>query len=161
MADTVHVKGLADLQRLLDTLPAKIERNVLRGALRAGANVLMPIAAANIRSRSGETARSLKVRSDARGGRVTGSVYTKYFVARFLEYGTKAHLIHAANRQALSFGGGIYEFVRHPGARPRPFLRPALDTHGQSAVVAVGEYMKRRLLLKEGLDTADILLEPQ
>lgn len=36
----VQIHGLAELQRTLDQLPAKIEANVLRGALRAGANVI-------------------------------------------------------------------------------------------------------------------------
>ena len=46
MAD-VKVKGLADLNKFLQQLPAKVEQSVLRGALRAGANVVMAEAKAN------------------------------------------------------------------------------------------------------------------
>jgi len=157
----VHVKGLDELQRFLDKLPAKLEQNVMRGALRAGANVIKPVAAANIHSVSGETARSLKVRSGARGGRVTASVYTRHFVAPFLEWGTKPHTIKATNRKALAIGGAYFESVEHPGARPHPFLRPAMDTQAQAAVLAAGEYVKQRLATKEGIDTAGITLEAE
>lgn len=155
----IKTKGLAELQRFLDQLPAKVERNVLRGALRAGANVLKPLAQAGIRSRSGQTARSIKVRSNARGSAVTASLYTSSFKARFLEYGTKPHRIEPKNRKALSIGGLYYDGVNHPGARPYPFLRPAMDQGAPAAVVAVGEYMKNRLATKEGLDTSDIIVE--
>ena len=32
---SIRVTGLADLQKFLDTLPAKMETNIMRGALRA------------------------------------------------------------------------------------------------------------------------------
>ena len=66
MADPVHVKGLSDLQAFLDQLPAKVERNVMRGGLRAGANVIKPAAYANINHVSGALGNSLKVRSGGR-----------------------------------------------------------------------------------------------
>ena len=44
MADSVHVKGLDALQKLLDTLPVKLEKNVMRGGLRAGMNVICGVA---------------------------------------------------------------------------------------------------------------------
>lgn len=160
----VHIKGLADLQRFLDQLTPKMERNVLRGALRAGANVVKPVAAANIHSVSGELAKGLKVGSRARGGVVTASVKAAgphAFVARWVEYGTKPHTITAKNRKGLSFGGVFFQSVDHPGATPHPFLRPALDSQATAAVVAVGEYIKRRLADKHGLDTADIEIGPE
>ena len=36
----IEVKGLAELQKLLDELPARIEANVVRGGLRAAAKVI-------------------------------------------------------------------------------------------------------------------------
>lgn len=159
MNDLVHVKGLADLQRFLDQVPAKLERNVLRGALRAGANVLKPAAQANIHSVSGDLAHSLKVRSDARGGRVTASVYTRHFTARWVEYGTKPHDIAPKNRQALSIGGLFFASVHHPGAKGVGFLRNALDTRAADAVVAAARYMQQRLATQQGLDTTDIVVE--
>ena len=42
--------------------------------------------------------------------------------------------------------------VQHPGAKKKPFLRPALDLQGQAAVEAVREYIRTRLATKHGID---------
>jgi HK97 gp10 family phage protein len=153
----VHVKGLDQLQKLLDTLPAKIERNILRSALRQGAKVVQTQAIANVPKQSGELRDSLKIGTRARGGIVTASVRTKVFYGKFVEFGTAAHNI-SSKKGWLSFGGIFAKSVAHPGAKPHPFLRPALDATASAAVVAVGEQIKKRLT-KEGLDTADIVIE--
>lgn len=160
MADTeIYFRGLSDLQAFLDELPAKMERNVVRGALRAAALVVKPIAQANIHSVSGKLAASLKVTTQSRGGRVTASVYTHDFVARFVEWGTQPHQIKAYRAGALVVNGRLVESVNHPGARAKPFLRPALDTQASAAVLAAAAYVKDRLSTKEGLDTADVTVE--
>jgi len=159
MAD-VHVKGLADLQRFLDQLPVKMEKNVMRGALRAGMNVVKPVAQSNIHSVSGELARGLKISTNSRGGKVTASLKARgphAFIAKFIEYGTAAHVISGkAGGWLRLFGGTFVKSVQHPGIRARPFMRPALDQQAGAAVVAAGEYIKKRLADKHGLDTADI-----
>lgn len=183
--DTVHVKGLADLARFLDELPAKVQRNVMRGALRAGAAVILPAARANIRPDTGALADSLKVGTRARGGTVTATVGSRYYTARWVEYGTRQHWItvrsdaapkrstrrglrniavgtlnEMAYRGSLVIGQHFVGFsVVHPGAQARPFLRPALDTQAGVAVVAIGNYIKDRLATKHGLDTAGIIVE--
>jgi len=158
MSDLVNVKGLDELQKFLDELPVKIERNIMRSALRAGMNVIKPIAAANIHVVSGTLAKSLKVGTRARGGKVTATLGTKVFYAKFVEYGTRPHTITARDG-ALRFGGGFYKSIEHPGiVRPRAFLRPALDTQAQAAVIAVGEQIKARLT-KEGIDASGVLVE--
>lgn len=154
----VHVRGLSDLQKMLDTLPGKIERNIMRSALRAGAKVIQSRAIRNVPVRSGELRRSLKISTRARRGQVTASVGTKLFYARFVEFGTRAHVIAAKAKGWLSFGGVFAKSVDHPGNRPRPFLRPAMDASASAVLVAVGEQVKKRLT-KEGLDAAHIMIE--
>lgn len=153
-----HVKGLDQIQAFFDTLPAKVERNTARGSLRAAANEVKPAVVENIESVSGELAGSLKVSTRARGGQVTATIYTKVFYARFVEGGTKPHEIRARDGGALAFGGIFHSSVQHPGAKARPFMRPALDSKWQAAVNAAAEYSKRRLATKHGLDTADIVI---
>lgn len=159
----VHVKGLAELQRVLDQLPAKLERNVVRGGLRAGMKTVLPVAQGNIHSVSGALSNSLKVGTSARNGEVTARVYTRVFYAKFVEYGTKPHVITAKDRKGLAFGGLFFQSVDHPGAKAaaggRGFLRAALDAQKDVAVVAAGNYMANRLATKHGLDTADIEIE--
>jgi HK97 gp10 family phage protein len=155
----VHVKGLRELSAAMQELPAKLERNVLRGGLRAGANVIKPVAQSNIQSQSGRLAASLRVGTGTRGGRVTGYVRTRLFYAPFVEFGTQSHTIEPGARRALSIGGLFVASVDHPGARPHPFMRPAFDSQATAAVVAMAEYIKARLATKNGIDTAHIMIE--
>lgn len=155
----VHITGLKELQALLDTLPAKLEANVMRGALRAGMKPVQADAKAHAAHASGLLRDGLKIKTRSKGGRVYAVLRTTgkhSFLANWVEYGTAAHTITAKNRKGLSFGGLFFQSVDHPGAKPHPFMRPALDARAQDAVVAAAEYMKKRLATKQGLDTADI-----
>jgi hypothetical protein len=161
----VHVTGLADLQKFLDQLPAKLERNVLRGALRAGATQeLLPEVQANLMSagavKTGELIAGLKVKTSASGGKVTASVVSTgrhNYIMKWIEFGVKAHNIAAKAGGWLAFGGIFARVVHHPGFAARPCMRPALDRSGGAAVVAAAEYMKARLE-RGGLNTADIVI---
>jgi HK97 gp10 family phage protein len=163
MAD-VKVKGLADLNKFLQQLPAKVEQSVLRGALRAGANVVMAEAKANVPVASGQLRDGLKISTSSRRGRVTAKVKATgkhAHIAPWLEYGTAAHKITAKKGKGLFFGGLFVKGVQHPGSRPKPFMRPALDGRAQDAVVAAAQYMKRRLATKNGLDTSSVEIEAE
>jgi len=158
--DTTHVKGLADLQKFLDELPAKMEANVMRGGLRAGMNVIKPVAKAGVHSISGEVSNGLRV-----GTRRKGKIVMAYlkaggkhaFIAHMLEFtGAVAHVIRAQKGKALAIGGGLYQSIAHPGFKAKPFMRPALDSQASAAVVATGEYIKKRLVTKHGLDTSAV-----
>lgn len=153
----VQITGLPELQRFLDQLPAKLEANIVRSALRQGANVLRDEAKQNVPVQSGALRNSLKVSTRLRQGVASASVRTKVFYARWIEYGTKAHAI-AAKDGALSFGGLFAKSVHHPGVHARPFLRPALDARAQDAVIAVAEQIKKRLT-KEGLNASHVMVE--
>lgn len=162
MQDSEHVKGLSDLQKFLDQLPAKLEANIMRGALRAGMNVVKPVAQAAVHSVSGELAAGLKVGTRRRGGTVIANLKATgphRSIAHLVEFGTHAHFIVARDGGWMSFGGIFAKSVAHPGARPKPFMRPALDSQASAATVATGEYIKKRLATKEGLDTSHITIE--
>lgn len=162
-SDTIHVKGLSDLQAFMDQLPEKLQKNVLRGSLRAGMNEIKPVAQANVHKVSGELAKGLKVSTKSKGTIVTASLKATgphAFIAHMIEFtGAKPHQIKAKNGGALSFGGGIFQSVDHPGFKKKPFMRPAMDHQAAAATVAAAEYMKERLATKEGLDTSEINIE--
>jgi len=167
MAD-VKVKGLADLNKFLQQLPAKVEQSVLRGALRAGANVVMAEAKAELENAgsvdSGQLRDGLKVSTSSRRGRVTAKVKATgkhAHIAPWLEYGTAAHKITAKKGKGLFFGGLFVKGVQHPGSRPKAFMRPALDGRAQDAVSAAARYMKQRLATKHGLDTSGIEVDDE
>lgn len=155
----VRVNGLAELDRFLQTVPVRIERNVLRSGLRAGMKVILPEARRNVHSVSGLLAAGLRIGTGARGGRVWAYLRARgkhAYVAKWVEFGTRAHRIAAKDKGWLSFGGLFAKSVHHPGARPKPFMRPALDAKASAAVLATAEAMRRKLETKHGLDTADL-----
>ena len=157
----IHVTGLSDLARFLDELPIKLQKNVMRGALRAGMKPVLEDAKAGAAYSSGLLRDGLKIGTKSRGGTVTATVTAKGehgYVARWVEYGTKPHTI-AAKDHAMFFGGHFVQSVQHPGTKPHPFMRPALDSQATAAVVAAAEYMKQRLSDKHGLDTSDVMIE--
>lgn len=163
MERDIHVKGLSELQKYLDEFPGKLQRNILRGALRSGIKPIQQQARRNVHSVSGVLAKGLKVSTRSRGATVTASLKATgkhAFVAHILEFtGAAAHLIKAKKGGAIAFAGGVYRSVMHPGLAAKPFMRPALDSQANNAVVTVANYIKQRLLTKHGIETPDVLIE--
>lgn len=172
----VHVKGLSALQKAMDELPAKIEANIMRAALAAGARVIRDRARAicplevdppgnNTYKKSlgwtpGALKRSLKVSSrlDRAAGRVTATVRAGdkvAYYAKWVEFGTAAHWIKSKNKQVLFFNGRAVRAVEHPGARKNPFMRIAMDAEAQRALLAVGQRIQKRLTA-DGINTPDL-----
>lgn len=156
---TVKVTGLAELQKMLDSLPAKLEANVMRGALRAGMKVVMEDVKNNAPVDSGELKSGLKIGTKSRRGLVTASIKAtgKHgYLAPFIEFGTRPHSI---KKGAKLSSGKYQDGVLNPGLSPKPFMRPALDSQANAAVIATGNYIKARLSKKHGLDTSHIMVE--
>lgn len=158
----IKVKGLAELSVVLTQFPAKFQRNTMRRALRKGMNVVKPVAQGHVHSVSGKLARGLKVSTNSRAGKVWASLKATgphAFVAKFLEFGTKAHTIEPKNRKALTFGGEFYRRVKNNpgiGKGSKAFMRKSLDQMAGPAVVAVGEAVRADLATKGGIDVAYI-----
>ncbi|MDR7331762.1 HK97-gp10 family putative phage morphogenesis protein [Roseateles asaccharophilus] len=162
MSET-KVKGLAELKAALAQLPEKIERNIMRGAIRAGLKPLKEQAAANIRSVSGQLADSVRVGTKTKKGAVIGTVTAgvskknkRPYYAHMVEFGTKRHIIKARRGKLLAIGVAK---VDHPGARPKPFMRPALDATQAQVLEGVREYVRTRLATKHGIDVPAPLAE--
>lgn len=180
MAQT-NVKGLAELNKYLQTLPAKMEANVMRSGMGAGANVL--VKEAKSRAPVGEPSKegrkkyklyagalrdSIRKSSRIKFGTVMVSIKAggknkktgaNVYYAHMIEWGTKAHTISARKGSSLSFGKFFGQSVKHPGIKPRPFMRPALDIAHRKAVMATAKAIKNRLAKKHGIDTPHIKLE--
>lgn len=160
------VKGQAEFHAFLNQLPEKIIRKVLTGAARTAANVIAEEARAKVSSDEVRAAIKVNVQRDDR--RVKATVLLKgkgAFKGKFLEYGTSEHFISVADSQRLGmsvrrvnqkvreagsaslvisgqFVGGT---VLHPGARPHPFMRPALDAKRSEAIAAAQSYVTARV----------------
>ena len=192
MTEFVHVKGFKELQAFLDALPKKIEANIMRSALRAGAREVLEKAKSNLSSigsvKSGALRDSLRISTGIKKGVVTAKLKSggdPANTAIWVEYGTAAHYIKVSDKDrptrtkrngtvkmvsmkttnkmiasgSLVINGRfVGESVHHPGARPKPFLRPALDSSAGDVLRAVGESIKRRLT-KQGLDVSGVDIE--
>lgn len=159
----VKIRGMAELGKLLDELPAKIERNIVRSALRAGAKVIQAEARQNVPVRTGALRDSIRVSVRLVAGKPLATIKAGGKTAahaHFVEFGTAAHFIAAKDAKSLFIAGLLRDGADHPGARMQPFMRPALDGAAQAAVMAFGQQIKKRLT-KQGLDTADIDLEAE
>ncbi len=144
----VKVSGLAELQAVLDTLPARIEQNIMRGALRSGANVFKEEAKRLCPQRTGDLMDSIRVSVRARRGRVTASIKAgnaKAWYAHLVEYGTARHWIKPKDRKSLFLSDVYAESINHPGAQKKPFMRPALDGKADAAVNQMAEYVRTRI----------------
>lgn len=164
---TTGVSGLRELDQMLKQLPANIEKNVLRGALRAGQKVFADAAKSNLRSNgsvdTGELEKSVRVRfkrKSERFGWVRSYVMagnSKAYYAHWVEYGTatyysgsgrtvgKPYEITPKVAGSLLLGGMLRESVTHPGIQPKPFMRPAVDENYGTAIDAVVQYMQKRI----------------
>lgn len=169
---TASVEGLATLSNFLASLPENIERNVLRGALKAGADEIAD--GAREACRSEEVRASIKTTSRSEKGAVVAKVQTKgpgAYLAPWLEHGTDPHFISVdeaqsggrtirrINRQvkegSLVIGGQfVGKTIHHPGAKPYPFMRPALDQRQAAAITAIGNHIGLKMT-KAGLETPD------
>lgn len=155
----VNVKGFAELKQAMLDLPAKIEANILRGALRAGAQVIAEEARRRAPYDTGAVKESVRVSARRRGADIyvtvkaggrsrvkkSGKLDAGAYWAHWVEYGTAPHWIKPRDRKSLLIAGLMREAVKHPGARAKPFMRPAFDSAHLAAVSAVRDYIAARL----------------
>ncbi len=163
----VTISGLKELDQMLKTLPVNIERNVLRGAMRAGQNVLAGAVKQNLRSNrsidTGELERSVRVRFKRKSekfGWVRAFVFAgnqKAYYSHWVEFGTAsyyegngrtvgaAYEITPKVAGSLFLGGLFAESVIHPGIKPKSFMRTAYDSHPDAALDAMATYMQTRI----------------
>lgn len=151
------IGGGRELDRLLQTLPVKVEKNILRGALRAGAVVIRDEVKQRAPVASGDLKKSIRVTSRTKRGQVSASVKIGSFsawYAHLVEFGTRPHVIKAKPGRAMRFGGVTTAQVNHPGIAAKPFIRPAADASTAHALVEIPKYLRKRLT-NEGINTPD------
>lgn len=159
------LRGRAEVSAHMKSLPAKLS-GVLRGAARAGAGVIATEIKAQTPSQ--EVRENLRISSKAAEGKIRVTIDIKPGWARsvgtWLEFGTSPHFITVddSQRQGMSVrkvnerekegrgsliigGNFVGETVFHPGARPHPAFRPALDAKEGEAIAAAQKYINSRI----------------
>lgn len=166
MAD-FQISGLKELQKALQELPARIERNVMAGAVAAGTRVVLAETKAKAPDQKIKTRLTSKQKK-GRPGEIIREIYIKEkepfdtFYAKFFEFGTASY--YTGKGRTV---GGPYQIpkkrgyfvvngkiikgaIQHPGVKPQPFLRPALDLKAEEAVRTMAAYIKLRLPMETG-----------
>jgi len=133
--------------------------------LRAGAKPVADLLRDNLAKLggSGKGAASVRVGTNSRNGVVKAIIKAGSKEAWYLgwvERGTKPHLIKPRRRKSLFIAGLMREVIEHPGAKPKPFMRPALDQRRDEALQAMGTYARKRLANKHGIDLPDPDVSP-
>jgi hypothetical protein len=162
------IKGRSAVSAFLARSPEQLVDRVLRGAARAGGKVIAD--SAKDRSVSDDVANAIIVKLKREDHRIIVRITVRpgWMMARaiWLEHGTAPHFITVADDQrkglsiarindkvgeargdgSLVIGGKfVGTTVFHPGARPFPFLRPALDLSRDDAVRAAQQYINARV----------------
>jgi HK97 gp10 family phage protein len=166
----IEVHGLAELQKVLDGLPAKIEWNLMRGALRAGQKVMLDEAKRLVPEYHGELKKSLRISFRRKSKKfgwvrmhlVAGNKQAWY--SHLVEFGTasfytgsgrsvgRPYAIKPKKKKAIAFGGGsamgggvVVSGGIHPGIKPTSFMRRTFDTMQQPALQTMADYLRRRI----------------
>jgi hypothetical protein len=163
----VTVTGKAEVKAYIGGIPAKLQR-VLQGAAKAGAAVISDEIKA--RTPSDDVRAGLRTTSKTEDGQIKVRIDLKpgwgRSVGIWLEYGTSPHFISVDDSQRRGLGIGrvnksvkenegngslviggnfVGQTVFHPGARPFPTFRPALDTKEEEAIAAAQNYVNARI----------------
>jgi len=174
------IKGKTEVRHFFAQIPAALETKILRGAARAAAKVVADEAKMQVTSDQVRGAIKISTRQEETG-RVIAKVQVKgkgAYLGPWLEFGTSPHFISAgdsgfspskltqkANREgaysetatrSLKIGNTyVSGTVIHPGARPHPFLRPALDLKAAEAIAEAQAHINTRLA-REGIGGAEV-----
>jgi HK97 gp10 family phage protein len=140
---TFDIKGFKELDEALKQFPIKLQKNILKDATKEGAKVIQRAAIAMCPVKTGHLSRGIKVRV----GKKRKDQYTvtyiigllkKVFYGRYVEYGTGAHFIKIKNKKVLTTKDVVLGTeVHHPGAKMKPFMRPAIDNYAGQAIDAI------------------------
>lgn len=127
----IELLGEPELQAKLDALEFKVQRKVIRKAIRAGGRSVLEAARANVPIDTGALKAGLKLRAIKR---------TRTGFGVYIRTPTRAELAIDENDP------GYYPAVLEYGAdghRPQPFLRPAMDANRDKAKARIVEELRK------------------
>ena len=150
MSTDFKIEGGEQLQKFLNTFPVKLERRIVKRALKPGASLISKAAKSIVSRKSGKLRKAIAVRNVK--NRMSVQVYVRRgkgqkndgWYAHMVEKGTKPHKIkpYKGRKKVLAAGGVIYgRSVRHPGAKAMPFMKPALEQNVPEVLKTVASRM--------------------
>ncbi|HHQ48923.1 MAG TPA: HK97 gp10 family phage protein [Acidobacteria bacterium] len=127
----------SELETALKGLERRAGVQAQRRAMRSAAQIIRTEARHLVPVRTGSLRDSIKVRTSTRRGWVNAWVVAGKPHAHLVEFGTHPH--------TEKISRGRFKFkrrIRHPGAKPHPFLRPAFDRKADDAIRKVASMLK-------------------
>jgi len=168
-----EVRGMDELLKNLKTLPEKLQKRVLVGAVRAGAKPIIKEARKLAPKDSGMLKESIgvtkfktrkktlvwfvvsprvkkfkmKATDTDSGKNVVLTMLNDPWYAHFVEYGTYAKLDHPLVKRVGGKRGKKRNQIaaKGYGIKPHPFMRPAFEKEGENSIKYVREYIAKRL----------------
>lgn len=143
--------SVGQLFKKFNDFPDKARDNALRAGVRSAAvvvqkeaRILAPKKTKNLMKSIKVKARRTQDKNVVRFSVTAGS--NKAFYAHMIEFGISPHLIKIKNKKLLSkltktFGTK----VEHPGVKPKPFMRPAVDNTENKIVDTIAKTLQKRL----------------
>jgi len=149
---TVRVLGMSELNKQLKALGPRIEKNILRGGVRAVAREIANDAKANVPADTGNLRRNIVVRG-FRGQRTRGKNRDTVRAGVVIrEEGKRGKIVRgeggALGIKVLRQNNAFYwRFVEYGTKRmpARPFLRPAYDRMQSRISQVMGGYIRARI----------------
>lgn len=154
---TVSLQNTPQVLSLLESVIAKAKKSVVKKAVTAAGKVLVKDMRKRVKRRRGWLRKSIRARVKVKKGGVGGYVVvgpgrrakgivvdgreiqpTKY--AHLVEGGTAPHHIGAGAMSSVARLRGMAAMkvgARHPGAKARPFVEPAIRSKGPEMVEAM------------------------
>lgn len=139
MSNELYVDDRALLAALRRLERRVIDRNLQRRVVRAGGKPIREEARRLCPVLSGELKKSIQTRVTTRRKVYTlAAVGARQHHAHLVEFGTAPHYIPLRKSQRRGLNRG----VKHPGAKAKPFLRPAFDSKKDEAIEAARDVLR-------------------
>jgi len=145
------IKGVPELIAKMNQLPTQVQKKILVGATTAAAIEFQEEARSLVPKRTSQLERAIRVvKGEGRTPNIVGAKVVlrgkHAYLGKWMEWGTVAHLIETKTKKTLWDGNRAYgRRVQHPGTRPRPFMRPAVDNKMAEAIEVVHRFLERHL----------------
>ena len=151
---TIQITGLSELDKRLREMPDKLARNVMRGAVRAGAAVIQKEAKARVpvakkahllksyKSKLWKHYRAAKYGTWIQPGNIKRNI--KVSPAKKAPRGTIEYHVYISDKNKNTYYWKFLEFGTSKMAA-KPFMRPAFEAQKEAATVAIREYMAKRI----------------
>ena len=150
MSASVELRGTKELQRKLKATADRIENRAVRTALREGAKPVLAAMRGKARSKRVRKGLRVKFHSTARMLHSVEIGPNSKTAARasWEEKGTKAHDI-VPKKKTVLYSKALDKFfprvIHHPGAKARPFIKPAWEASKAEAIATASEYLGREI----------------